>query len=75
MSAEEEKAKELIDKYLTFKWATYPRAKNCALICVDEILKLNTWVDALYQRDNPTFADEEDTEEYWQKVKEIIQSK
>ena len=83
------KAKELVDKFREEIYrgilssanidparekARNEKAKQCALICVDEILKLNTWVDEDYQRDNPKLIDIEDTEEFWQKVKEKIQS-
>jgi len=74
-----EKAKELYDKYEKIildanadSWGI--ESKQCALICVDEILKLNTWVDENYQRDNPKLIDIEDTEEFWQQVKQEIES-
>jgi hypothetical protein len=66
-----EKAEELVNKYLR----TYPiydnptvvisytntEAKSCALIAVDEILKI-TWVDKFLI-----------TEDYWQEVKQEIE--
>jgi hypothetical protein len=55
-----EKADELFNKYdnypLTYEWK-----KQCALIAVDEILKI-TWVDKFLI-----------TEDYWQEVKQEIE--
>ena len=57
-----EKAKELVDKYFEFMHHINPwdKAKQCALIAVDEILNV-THSD---KRANSPFD-----KEYWQKVK------
>ena len=83
-----EKAIELVEKYKEYahrpqSYLCYARrdeadwhnnAKQCALIAVEEILKLNMWVDALAQKDQPDFSDEEDTEEFWEAVKHEIEN-
>jgi hypothetical protein len=59
-----EKAEELIDKFLpSMKWSNpiYRReeAKQCALICVDEIIKES--------------MDNQYTERYWREVKKELE--
>lgn len=58
-----EKAIELVNKYYNYlpQWVNNTDAKLCALIAVDEILKI-TWVDKFLT-----------VEEYWQEVKQEIQ--
>lgn len=34
-----EKADELLNRFKSFKWATYPRARRCASICVAAMLE------------------------------------
>ena len=68
MMTAEEKAKELYDKYF---WTQYPIVgttrskitKQCALICVDEILNELEDVEDGYRMDRV---------EYWQEVKSYI---
>ena len=58
-----EKAKELFDRFLERRY-TDEDAKECALICVDEILEtLN----------NITPTTEETFESYWREVKQEIE--
>ena len=65
----QEKAKELVDKFRNeFNWVEkdhdvdlYRDTKQCALIAVDEILKI-TWVDKFLS-----------VEDYWQQVKHEIE--
>jgi hypothetical protein len=61
-----EKAKELVEKYIEFTDTSdeYGYAKQCALIAVDEILKLVSDDLDLYYKDCI----------YWQEVKTEIQS-
>jgi hypothetical protein len=58
-----QKAIELVNKYYNYlpQWVNTTDAKLCALIAVDEILKI-TWVDKFLT-----------VEEYWQEVKQEIQ--
>lgn len=66
-----EKSKELVDKYdntLTYI-ESKSKAKQCALIAVDEIIKIVSSVDTMppnCQKIN------EYTKEYWQEVKQEI---
>ena len=55
-----DKAIELVNKYLQVYDGKVKEAKQCALIAVDEILKI-TWVDKFLI-----------TEDYWQEVNEEI---
>jgi len=64
----EEKAKELLDKmwdvtYQDEEYLPNYEAKQCALICVDEIIK---------QIDGKTLTDQTD---YWEEVKQEIKRK
>lgn len=64
-----EKAEELILKYLridnnTQEWFNKYIAKQCALIAVDEIMSLNSYLYPIKDLDNKN--------EYWQEVKEEI---
>ena len=56
-----EKAKELVDKFLNEQNNTeeISEAKQCALICVDEIIKQS--------------MDDEWTERYWRGIKQEIE--
>jgi hypothetical protein len=56
-----EKAKKLVGKMRRDNEMNYQYAKQCALIAVDEILKI-TWVDKFLI-----------TEDYWQEVKQEIE--
>lgn len=67
-----EKAEELVIKYLRLngdtEWFHKVLAKQCALIAVDEIIKLNVF-DC-----NDEWSDEDgDTREYWKQVKQEIE--
>lgn len=71
----EEKAKELVDKYRgTLKygqrqWGQVHYAKQCALIAVGEIMGLPVvWYDKSISEEDG------DTIEYWEQVKQAIQS-
>lgn len=57
------KAKELVDKFAehTTGWDYLIKAKQCALICVNEIIKANTNITGTVLNG-----------EYWQQVKEKI---
>ena len=52
-----EKAKELVDRYCRTKLDNgiigiyQPLAKQCALICVDELIKNATWKDESYYKE------------------------
>ena len=71
----EEKAKELVDKFRNeFKWVEkdfpvdlYRDAKQCALICVDEIIE--SWAKYNGEIDKSFYPEEI---KYWQQVKESI---
>ncbi|HEY9701606.1 MAG TPA: hypothetical protein V6C58_04130 [Allocoleopsis sp.] len=60
-----EKAKELVFKYEQYKWINHDLAKQCALIAVDEIIKVLQHADTAY--DLLIYID------YWIKVKEEIE--
>ena len=59
-----EKAEELIKKFMTFGAADFV-AKECALICVNELLNENERINK--ESDFPT-----PLTEYWQEVKQEI---
>ena len=42
-----DKAKELVNRFLQIYDGRVPQAKQCALICVDEIL--NSHIDSVYE--------------------------
>jgi hypothetical protein len=71
-----EKAEELIDKFIehTQEWDELDgyvndiyKAKQCALIAIDEIISSNP-------HSNPFNTNVESTMEYWQQVKQEIQA-
>lgn len=75
-----DKAKELITKYSNYVDSTndelntcykskIERAKQCALICVDEIEEI-LMSDEIYMPSNPSF---ERLDDYWQEVKQEIE--
>ena len=43
-----EKAMELVDKILLHRWMLKYDSKQCALICVDEILEFHDRIDVKY---------------------------
>jgi hypothetical protein len=43
-----EKAKELVNKFLQIYDGRVPQAKQCTLICVDEILEFHDRIDVKY---------------------------
>lgn len=55
----QEKAKELVNKYLQIYDGRVPQAKQCALIAVDEIQEAIRYLD-------------DDSEDYWFEVKQEI---
>ena len=60
-----EKAKELVNKFLQIYDGRVPQAKQCALICVDEVLENITEEVMTYK---PFMMNTD----YWQEVKEEI---
>lgn len=85
----QEKAIELIDKYKQFVHGyigssmltnyEYPeqilsQAKKCSLITVDQLLELNVfWISPEMLKANPDIHKVEDTFEFWEEVKKIIE--
>lgn len=64
----QEKAKELIERFFEVQIQdinALPRAKQCALICVDEILDL--------EMNLSSYIYGEELHNYWQKVKQEIE--
>jgi hypothetical protein len=55
-----EKAAELVDKMYHYQWREKERAKQCALIAVDEILNAHLF--------------DLDKKQYWQQVKTEIEN-
>jgi hypothetical protein len=55
-----EKAAELVDKMYHYQWREKERAKQCALIAVDEILNAHLF--------------DLDEKQYWQQVKTEIEN-
>lgn len=80
MTPEESKAKELVDKFYPFTLYTdvtlngkrnaYNRAKQCAIICIDEIIDANPYY--FYPDRKITRISDHSTKDFWQKVKEEI---
>ena len=81
-----EKAKELVKKFTLFsEGAIYDeetgeisltptdQAKQCALICVDEIMKSNPTVVEINKDFEPPSVYYVSNEKYWQKVKQEIE--
>ena len=64
-----EKAKEILDKFKSFTWATHPRAKKCAIICVEQIIESMPTSPA---NGRDPYEDEKIAAEYWASVKEQI---
>ena len=68
-----EKAKELVDRFYDLQYDIVERvpdnihqiAKQCALICVDEIMKTDWYI--------PNLSDAIDWKIYWQEVKQEIE--
>lgn len=71
MSTAAEKAKELVDRYVPFTPAEeepeYLYAKQCALICVDEIIESYSKYSGMHDQE---FFNSEIT--FWQEVKNQI---
>lgn len=77
----EEKARELIDMFLPLvsnQFTGKPsedKAKQCAVIAVDQIIKQDEeWIKIINQELNPNTTPNTSMFQYWQKVKEYIQS-
>jgi hypothetical protein len=72
MKTEKEKAEELVNKFSPIlPWYTkldnLRKSKQCALICVDEIIEaLKDSTDFIFEETSPQW-------EYWQKVKTKLQ--
>lgn len=65
ISHPDEKAKELVEKFLALGELHLHQAKFCALICVDEVLSLDVWY-------NPHNSEQGNL--YWQQIKIAIMS-
>jgi hypothetical protein len=67
-----QKAKELVNKYYDSlpQWVNTNDAKQCALIAVDEIIKHTRSVDTMPPNCQKI---DENTKEYWNKVKQEIE--
>lgn len=73
-----EKANEILDKYWLMDniipQLSKENAKQCALICVDEILELNiVWYDEKLVKDYPKNYKNDQTIEFWNEVKQEIE--
>jgi hypothetical protein len=68
MTPQQEKAKELVEKYAIWSWnetvCNYEVAKQCALIAVDEIMKL-PHLSYNHNKDESQY-------DFWQEVKTEI---
>lgn len=82
MTLEKQKAIELVEKFgdTTDNWGTYNlgkrQAKQCAIICVDEILEI---LSKLHKPEYTTFAindniDGYELEDFYEKIKQEIQN-
>ena len=68
----QEKAKQLVEKFRDDPFTsqvTTAGAKHCALICVDEILKIAPHTKVLQRVNKKGFLS---MEEYWKQVREAI---
>jgi len=63
-----EKAEELFNKMLKNTLESHYYAKQCALVAVDEIIKLD-----IFDCNDEWSDEDEDTKEYWQQVKQQIE--
>jgi len=81
---EKQKAKELVERYTFVKFSkgktllsmalTKENAKQCALICVDEILEIGVfWNSSEMVKDYPKNYELTSTYEYWEQVKQEIE--
>ena len=64
-----DKAKELVHRFLQIYDGRVPQAKQCALICVDEIYKLNNLDVGRYEGEQNI----EMYYSYWEEVKQEIE--
>ena len=62
-----EKAKELVDKFIQTNGNAF-FAKECALVAVDEIIRLD-----IFDCNDDWSNQEGDTKEYWKEVKQEIE--
>jgi hypothetical protein len=60
-----EKAQELVDKMYHYQWREKERAKQCALIAVDEVMNADWYI--------PTFEDNKKWTSYWKEVEQEIE--
>ena len=60
-----EKAQELVDKMYHYQWREKQRAKECALIAVDEVMNADWYI--------PTFEDNKKWTSYWKEVEQEIE--
>ena len=63
-----EKAIELVNMYLQIYDGRVPQAKKCALIAVEEIIKIVPYEN----NDNAKYISNEKTIRYWQEIKQEI---
>ena len=73
-----EKAKELVQKYHDMIWETgntisKPMLKQCALICVDEIVKILMNLRGEFMDLKNISYSKTESLEYWQEVKQQIE--
>jgi hypothetical protein len=70
-----EKAKSLVSKYYNFVYLEldYEQAKQCAIIAVDEILKLDNPNTYNYLTENKEHLIVQFADSYWQEVKQEIE--
>tara|TARA_R110000782_G_scaffold244226_2_gene331004 strand:- start:467 stop:703 length:237 start_codon:yes stop_codon:yes gene_type:complete len=71
-----EKAIELVNKFLQIYDGRVPKAKQCALICIDEILESNEKISlkdlSETMQTNDILCQLTDNAMYWQEVKQEI---
>lgn len=76
MNNPKEKANELIEKYAPIMpnedWKE--KAKQCAIIAVDEIIKINPTIETRVNKNNCSWLERKSNIEYWQEVKQEIEN-
>jgi len=67
---EKEKAKELVERFYEKRVLDYQAAKQCALICVDEILKTDPMI---IWGESDSGIDYKSNDDYWNEVRNEIE--
>ena len=71
-----DKARELVNRFLQIYDGRVPQAKQCALICIDEILEANEKISlkglSETMQTNDILCQLTDNAMYWQEVKQEI---